>query len=371
MGISYNRCWILLWIGLGLSSCINNYSRFEIPEQVFASPEEEIQLLDKAIEQKPKLALAHQRKAFLLLELRRLNEALAAARLAVKWGPTEGKSHFLLSKALFELQVFEMAYSAAIKAEQLGYYSPELFLQLAILSNKRGQLEVAEKYLALAGDFPSYSSAEVLFVKSAIALSARDTTAFVEKLEASLVLDSTYIPSLLALARFYGSTSETSRALPFAESILSLDSMHFEALDSTIIWYGQKGQLEQQRSLLLRKSLILPFEPSVWSAIGDNFMEFGQADTALYYFKKAYHLSDDREDEAMKLAGAYDKLRYYEEAAAVYVALISRDSTNYLAKEELDKLQRKVAYLTRLKQEEARRALPMVAPKRTIIPVQQ
>jgi tetratricopeptide (TPR) repeat protein len=352
------------------TSCIKNYSRFEVAQAEFPNPQVELDEINRVLKSKPSLAPAHQRKAYLLLNLGKYEEALVSARQAVKLDKNNPRNHFLLAEAFYHEELFDMAYASAVAAEQMGLNLPELFLLLAVLSNKKGELKQAERYLGMVGQVYNTPQPDILYVKAFIALGQQDSSAHVQYLQQALSIDSTFVPAHIALAEWWVVQENPAQSLFHWEAVLTVDSTHIEALEKAGIQLAQLQRWEDQRLLLMKLTELRPYVPDLWIAIGQNLRNDGLADSALYYFKKSYNLTANK-DVGMEIARTLDLLRQYPGAIEMYEAILERDSTYYLAQEELDKLQRKVAYLTRLRQEQERKPLPALEPKRTIVPVQQ
>jgi tetratricopeptide (TPR) repeat protein len=135
----------------------------ELYDQAFTAlqqqrpPQDALNSLNKALEHDPAYGDAHVLKSYVLLEyLFQIDEALAAAQLAVKHAEKNPDSHYTLGLILQRKQQYKEAEQAMLRALALNAANPDVLLSLGDLyaedlKDRKKAVEFYGKYLSSGG----------------------------------------------------------------------------------------------------------------------------------------------------------------------------------------------------------------------------
>jgi hypothetical protein len=135
----------------------------ELYDQAFTAlqqqrpPQDALNSLNKALEHDPAYGDAHVLKSYVLLEyLFHIDEALAAAQLAVKHAEKNPDSHYTLGLILQRKQQYKEAEQAMLRALALNAANPDVLLSLGDLyaedlKDRKKAVEFYGKYLSSGG----------------------------------------------------------------------------------------------------------------------------------------------------------------------------------------------------------------------------
>jgi tetratricopeptide (TPR) repeat protein len=100
-----------------------------------------------------------------------------------------------------------------------------------------------------------------------------------------------------------------------------------------------------------------------YNGLANSFYAQGKYDSALFYAGQALEMDSTVVYSHLIKARALAKRYYYKDAVQEYEHILSMDSTYTIAGDELEKLDRKIAYLRSLKKyNESREELKMIKP---------
>ena len=138
------------------------------------------------------------------------------------------------------------------------------------------------------------------------------------------------------------------------------------------IYFRSENKMDTSNSLLREYLQFNPQSSEAHAELAHNFLVIGQYDSTIFYSDRAISF-DDRESQARLLKSmALDKQYKYAEAKSEIEALLERDSINTNALEELDKLNKKIAYLREMKRiDEQRKDIESLKPIKNIGPLSQ
>ena len=173
-------------------------------------------------------------------------------------------------------------------------------------------------------------------------------------------------------------TGDTSRATAIFDLILRQDSSYVGVYDQLAAIARSKANLDTAMYFLQRGLNFQPENLHFQQELAELYLELGQAAAAIPYlrvvtrhneqnYRAFYHLSrayagvlnwdsallyveragaiTPTPEHDMLLAHIYDKQRKYSLAEEVYQNILKNDSTHQLARQALNKLRRKIAYL--------------------------
>ena len=360
--------WLCCLISLLVWSCQSDYHRDEIPGDTEGISAVEASLLQEFLQQYPKDAEANYRMALLQQNQGDLEVAADFVRKATALDEEQPK-YFLQAAMINErLGNQEQALQNALRAEALGSNHPDVFAIAAETYYTKGEwsqaMKYAQKAVAIQPENAMYN-----FQMGRLKLQTGDTSTAIAIFDLILREDSSYVgvyQQMAAIARSRG----------------TLD---------TAIYFLQKGLSYQPRDMHFRQGLgelyleldqPAPAIPHLKAAIGVD----DQNQQALYHLSRAYagillwdsallfieraHAITATPEQEMLRAGIYDRQRKYTLAEEVYQDILKSDSTHQLARQALNKLRRKIAYLRlvaarKRELEQAQNMRPPILEKKT------
>jgi len=336
-----------------------------------------LDVVDELIDEEPENAEAHYRRAELLLMQQKTNNALASIRKAVELDEQEPVYQALHAKALLQKGQNREAMRAAKDALSKGGKSValyEMLAQAALNSNYFNEaLQYSDSALYLAPNNP-YN----YFFKGKALAARRDTLAAERELLTSLEMGASQDAVYEALVDMYMNTENFQKARYYMDKNLGMqevnDRMRFQqaqilrrtgnADSAAVIMYRIKDSGNVNRFAVSKELMELYYEENWY-------------DSALHYARQTQQFRSNDKFAKLTEARVYDRRRKYQQAMDKYEEILAMDSLQQenihkLAIEELDYLQRKVAYLWRKQQEEELNKLKKgLAPLQPITPDDQ
>ncbi|QSE96653.1 tetratricopeptide repeat protein [Fulvivirga lutea] len=341
----------LILIALILLCGCKRHSRHSMVSiETEASENDALAYLDEMIESGEANQLTYFKRAEVNLKLNNYSRALIDVQKSLELDPTYQESYLLQSQILFNKGDIQQSINSALQAEQRGLRNYELYKLLAINYLKLNEADNAEKAIQRLLDF-NYS-AENLSLKGDIYLSLKDTataiSSYTKAIDVSPELPRPY-ESLYQIYKYKNPTL----AERYISSYLNKndDNQSFLLLQADI--YANRKSYDSAISIYKNLKEVVDTSSVLLNNMSLYYYQLNQYDTALMLAKNSL-LSDSitNREAQLLVARSLDNLREYNESKLYYEALVKYDSTDAIALDELDKLNRKIAYLWRLQQQE-------------------
>ncbi|MFA0963765.1 tetratricopeptide repeat protein [Roseivirga sp. BDSF3-8] len=356
----------ILYIILGLvviSSCERNHSRYQLheaPEFDESYHSVSLEKVNRNIEQNSDNPENYYRKAIILNELGRNENALINLRKAISLKADEPVYHYMAARENLRIGDVDEAESFASEAERLGEQSGGLFYLLSEVHRLKENYIKAADYINKAmkkePENPAY-----LCSRGYILLSLEDTLAAEQDFLSSLNIKEdpgTYS----GLIDIYLNRNDLEKTAFYLEKQLVLRPDNLEANLQMASLLKAMDYPDSAASLLghLTKRFSEDYRPKV--EIADYLMEKRQYDSALYYVDDVLASNARNTYALLQKARILNTARRYGESVASYTTLLDVDSTNEIASSELADLRRKIAYLQQLERRR-RNTLPTLEKK--------
>ena len=313
--------------------------------------------MEEVIQDDPDNAEAHFRRAKLLLQQNKANNALASIRKAIEIDGEEPAYYLASAQALLLKGQNREAVRAAKQAQYKGGALVEVYDILAEASINSNYYEDALRYSDSAMLYAPKNPRNY-FRKGKALVMLEDTVAAEQSLLKSLSLGGDAVEVYGVLVEFYMNTGNYERAKLYMEKILSQPK---NAQDSRMLLQQarilrQTGFEDSARVVLYHLKNKKKSVP-VLRELQELHFQNRYYDSAAYYAEQILSIQNNNKQAMLSLARIQDRRRNYSRAIKQYEAILELDSLqqqsiHQLAKQELDDLRRKVAYLWRKKQEE-------------------
>lgn len=354
-----------VWIGslsLALVACGQEVAREEIhdlPHFDSTYYQGILKVLNEEVESYPELADAYFKKAEVLEKLKNPENAIINYRKAIKLDSTNATYYKSLAWLFTKQDKLKRAEENAVKAAQLGDQSADVHQLLARIYEKKGEYNLAMNHINKAIE-KSPGSSEYLFGKGKVYLQQRDTTKAKEFLLANRSGVEGTTEVYQAFADIYSFEKKYPEALAYMDS-----SLLVEKGPRLSLILKKADVLQKAGQNVVAKELLNSYikEDSVNFALTYKLAElhynsYGY-DSALLYLNKAV-MMEGRNKEAFLLMGrVYDRKRMYYSALDHYQNALLIDTSYQDARQAIDELNRKLAYVHRAKKvEEENSSLP-------------
>lgn len=330
--------------------------------------------LDETIAQNPRNASAYYRKADMLLEQGKANQALTAIQKAINIDGSEAAYRLVKAKAFLQKGRYREAFQEAQEASKTGLSTVELYEVLAEASLQSNYFQEALLYSdsALFLAPRNYKN----YLRKGLALAASKDTASAERnLLKSIDLGAPAAEAYGELITLYTNSGNYQKARTYMEKSLAQE----EPDDKTLLLQAKilrhTGNEDSARAILYKiKGSHAVDRFDVYQELKDWYFQHRTYDSATFYAKQMLELEPNNKEPMLTLARIYDRRRSYQSAIQTYQNITDMDSLyqenlHEIAVEELAYLKRKVAYLWKRQQEEELMELKRgIAPLQTLTP---
>jgi len=348
----------------------------ELPDFDASYYEYGVTVVDKLIDKDPDNAEAHYRRAELLLQQNKLNNALSSIRKALELDNNDPLYRLTSAKVHLQKGQHREAFKEAKNALENGGASVELYELLAQASLKSNYhadaLLYSDSALAMAPKNP-YN----YLMKGKALAASKDTAAAESQLLKSLELGGQPDDIYEALVDMYMNAQNYQKARKYMDQNLAQQSG------------GISERLLFQQAQILRRvgnpdsaaAILYQIKDSkqvdyfaVNKELMNMYYEKNWYDSASFYAEQMLERRANDKEALLSQARIYDKRRKYQQAIQKYEEILEKDSLQQvelhkIAGEELDYLRRKVAYLWQKQQEqELEKMKKGLAPLQPITP---
>ncbi|MEM8966658.1 MAG: tetratricopeptide repeat protein [Bacteroidota bacterium] len=350
-------CFVIL---LGALAACTSQEAYHIPEMPTFDEEYYTYALasvDEVIQDEPDNAEAYYRRAALLLQQNKTNNALASIRKAIEIDKDIPAYHLISARALLLKGQNREAVRAAKLARSKGGDLIEIYDILAEASINSNYFEDALRYSDSALLYVP-KNPQNYFRKGKAQVMLGDTLAAEKNLLKSLELGADAVAVYGVLVDFYVNTGDYNRAKSYMDKILEQPK---NAQDSRLLLQQarilrQTGYEDSARMVLYRIKT-QGVTPVVLRELQNVHYQDRRYDSAAYYSRQLLNTRSDDKQAMLTLARVQNKRYNYSRAIKQYEEILELDSMqqyniHQIAQQELDDLRGKVAYLWRKKQEE-------------------
>lgn len=349
------------------SSCGERFSLYPIPnadQNPIDTKKEVGRFLDKSLSENPdNVDIAIQKLRYLKEEGWVSDSRVFVDRYLEKDSLNQ-VLHELAADFYISRNMLGTALRQANAAEALGANSPDFYDMKAVLFSRLGKYKEAIDYINKAillnrSDYSAY------YTKGKIYLTLKDTLSALKFMETSLEYNRDDHELLYEISDIYEGKKDYTQAMQLIDrAIQEKPSMESLQIKKASIQLSSGAATEGKRTL---KSTF---------HMNESHMESGYKLAKLYFDEGIYDSTiliansligrDSIALEALLLkARSFNKKYFYNNAVQNYKMLLAIDSTNQEAREEMRKVNGKIAYLRKLK--ETRASMPvfdLVSPKK-------
>ncbi|WP_185153539.1 tetratricopeptide repeat protein [Fulvivirga lutimaris] len=312
--------------------------------------EKVLEYLNDIIERDQNNAQVYYKRAQVYLTIGDYRRAGIDVQKAVNLKSTDPDYYLLKSSILDKRNNSEESIAAALQAEQRGLRNYQLYRLMAVNYLKLNDAENAKKSIQRLLDFNR--NGENLSLQADILLELKDTTAAISSYKLSIEQQSDLIKSYRSLFEIYRNKGNEALAEQYVDAFLQHEEENKEFLIKKARLLTARQSYDSALTFLNAAGALQSEDLEVLNITGKTYYSLQKYDTSLLIAERSWEIDSLFVDNALLKARSLDKLGNYAEAQEVYTNLVKSDSTLVIASEELDILNRKVAYLWRLKQQE-------------------
>ncbi len=246
-------------------------------------------------------------------------------------------------------------------AGERGVRSFEIYKEMAKAYYMTGKFKLADHYLKRALQLDS-KDWELYFIKAETAEFQGDSLSAYNNYERAYDLhpSDTVFNKMFDYAMARGDMKKAAR-------YISKDYIKHPGSPDLLYragnYFSRQGRLDTTFYLYHKVMIMEPGRVRSYDGLANSFYDQAKYDSALFYADRALKIDSMVLDSHLIRARALAKRYNYGDARKEYLYIIERDSTYTIARDELKKLNRKVAYLRSLKKYEKRKEeVKMIRP---------
>lgn len=267
----------------------------------------------------------------------------------------------LISDYYLNQENLDLAYLYNSMAETYGAKSADFY-------KKRAKIHAAMEKYGLAIDYINKavmingSDPDVYLSKGDIYLSLKDSASALSYREQAFAQDSSRLDIAKDLAYLFAGASKEARSHELASWLIGQDYEVNDMVDLKATLYRKSGQ--HALANLLLKTLLDSGYTTAGHALVKHFRQINQHDSIIYYATKVLQQDTINLSAMGAKAYSFDAKGYFSSALIYYNQMLNIDSLNEEALEGIRKVNGKIAYLRKLR--EQREAIPtfdFAAPK--------
>ena len=343
--IRYFYCLIFI---VTFVSCNKPYGQDEMVAEDFPDSLNYPQILEIEDEDD---AFQYYRLARLKYSQKKYGEAINYAREAINLDEQNAIFYYLLARLLAIEGYYAEALDNALKSYSLGYVNPDLQVLIAQQYYELGQAPEGEQYLDVALK-KRPRDAKINFIRAVIYLQENDTLRGMQWLNKTIALDSTYNEAYQRKAEIFMARGQVEQAIEQLEIAYAIKPRNQEDI-YTIATLHLQLENYNEADLWLKRLLNLDENHlSAYLQLSQVKLDQRQYDSARYYANLALEIDENFNDARLLIARSYDRQYRYQQALAVYRDIVARDPDFEIAVNEMELLEKKIAYLRRRRQQQ-------------------
>lgn len=293
----------------------------------------------------------YYRRALAFLERGELADAKRELTSELMQRSVDARYSFLLGKVLFLQGEYTESQKLLRDALELGFNQPEIY---RLLSRTYIQLGFNTRALATADRLLDLDvTPDNVSLKANVLLTLGDTAAAVTLFESSLKQDSSIRDNYEGLLLVSGARKQYEKQGTLINAYLSREPMDSAMLVKKGIWLMNMKQYTDARSIFEELMSVNPRNAYYLQQHGRSYFMEGRYDSALIQARRALVLDETDIPTRIMEARSLENQRLFDEALEAYSEIVASDSTIAVAREGLERLERREAYLRYLRKQEA------------------
>lgn len=333
----------------------------------FNAPDQEayqkvLDYLNEELEDHPNEPSIYFKKAEILFDLENLSAAEKNLNEALRLNKQKPEYYILAARIYAVSNRTDKAAEASLQAQKYGGNVLVISDMLSDVYIKKGKhaeaIKYAEQLIKVFPDVPEYQ-----YRYGIVSLRAGDTSLAIQNFDKVIANDSSFAIVYKHFFDIYSSKNDLARASFNIKRYLDLRPEDQEAKLAAIEYYLYRKDLKLAKHSLYQWLKKDTLNQTPLQLLADTYFQESKWDSALYFNQKIIAASDSSLNAMLMNARLWDKKWNYAKAQVSYEFVVTQDSTNNLAKDELATLKRKIAYLRKLKEERAK-PLPLLEPIR-------
>ncbi len=303
-----------------------------------------VNYLTAVIRRSPRNSLNYHKRAELYVVLRNLPSALEDINEALDISPSNGL--YLLSKAriLRQLKRNDEALAAARRAEVLQQDTPELYILLGDLTQQKMQYRQAKLYLSKALQMAPYEG-EAYFYNGLLDARQGDTLSGVALMQRALELKPRFAPAYVELTTIHTRLHDYIQAKDINDQGLRYFPKESALHYARGIMYHNQKRLD---SALIAYRAAIKFDSSNYAAdfqAGIIYLKWNSLPSAIQSFQKVMRYNPNYPQINFLLGTAYDKHGNLEGAIEQYTLATQLDANDWRSRGRLYRAQQRKYYL--------------------------
>lgn len=315
-------------------------------------------VLDESLEDDPDNADVYFKKSRILLEVKQPKAALSNIDKAIGLAGNNAEYSLVKIRAHADAGEMQQAFEEAQEAIKTGNVSEDLYSIVAEGNLQNGNFRQAIRYADAALKLNSNNGEN--YYRKGLAYEAISDTAiaaalYLESIEHGLPPEAVY-PTLVKMYVDYDNYDQAYYYLQKMNSKMDPQMQFQEARILRKVAETDSASTLFYSFLHNPEKLELIGKLPVYRELRDIYTDAKIYDSTLFYSEKILSLDEEDKETRITMARIYDQRKDYAQAVSEYNKILNMDSTlqpniHKLASEELDDLQRKVAYLQKRREE--------------------
>ncbi|MEO1051828.1 MAG: tetratricopeptide repeat protein [Bacteroidota bacterium] len=357
---------IALFLACMCAACTKQHSRNEIPNLTVQSDTTKLIRIVAHKSDRDDDGNNYYREAKLRYHAGNPRQALTSVENAIRKSPSDPEFHLLKMQILAALNRHEQAINAFSQLRRLNYNHPQAsvlaakeYLQLGLSSKAFQSINEAIKY--------DPNSSDVLLVKAQTYYAIGDTSNALLAAQKVIEKKATDEEALFLTSRIHKAKGEFTESLDYLGKLHGIDTTNRDYLIESASIYQQLDQRDTVAHIYDKILELSPEDFEIHYLQGRNYLKLRKYESALAHAQQAVTFNASHVESQLLIAKAFDGNRKYDEAIEAYKYILKNDPSHKLATDELAKLERKVAYLWRLRRHQAEKSAPpppAIVPKR-------
>lgn len=289
------------------------------------------------------------------------SEADANVEAILRMAPKDPQVMVLVADYYIHRNDFEKSWIYAQQADRLGSVHPSLSLIRAKYFHSQRNFQEASRYLSHYFETGGKLS-EAYMVAAELALQTNDTATALTTLQSGIEANPGHLKMTSLLSELLALRGEFSRLVSVLDNYSSLTGDRLTFREMLLRGYFAAG--DYKASAELARSWPEPAENGIFK-YANLLLESSMSDSANWYADQLL-AADSLSVEGRLLKGRYfDRRGRLGDAYNSYTAVLALDSSNQIAREERGIVAGKIAYLRKIREEQAAMPVFDIAPKKS------
>ena len=303
-----------------------------------------VEYLNTIIRRNPRNASNYHKRAELYMVLRNMPSALEDINESLDISPSNGLYLFTKARVLRQLKRYDEALAAARRAEVLQQDTPELYILLGDLTQQKKQYRQAKLYLSKALQMAPYEG-EAYYYNGLLDARQGDTLSGIALMQRALELKPRFVPAYIELTNIYTRLHDYGQAQD-----INNQGIRYFPKESAL--YYTRGLLYQTQkrldSALIAYRAAVNFDSTNYAAdfqAGIIYLKWNSLPLAVKSFQKVIRYNPKYPQINFLLGTAFDRLGNLEGAIEQYTLATQVDAGDWRSRGRLYRAQQRKYYL--------------------------